>query len=218
MPHSGEVVLVHGMWHQPAHFDALRSVLQLSGHVVRAPRLHRGSLARDAAAVQQAIADCSEPPVLVAHSYGGAVAGHTTGARAMLFVTAFVLEVGESCADVAGPPPCRPAIVSNPDGSTSLDPTLAPEYFFGDCAPADVERAVALLVPQEGGHGRAPATARTWREVPTRYVVCEQDRAIDVDVQRRLAARCDAWASIPTGHSPFLSHPEVLAAEVGRLD
>ncbi len=217
MRHAGEVVLVHGMWHQPAHFDAFRTVLESAGYAVRAPRLHRGSLSKDAAAVQEAIEACAEPPVLVAHSYGGAVVGHTTGARAMLFVTAFVLEVGESCAGVAGPPPCRPAIVSNPDGGTSLDPALAPEYFFADCAPAEVERAVALLVPQGRGHGRTPASASTWRELPTRYVVCEQDRAIDVDVQRRLAARCTSQVSMRSSHSPFLSQPQALAAQLSTL-
>lgn len=211
------VVLVHGMWHQPAHFDAFRTALERAGHVVWVPLLHRGSLAEDVAAVQEAIEHCSEPPVLVGHSYGGAVIGHTTGARAMLFVTGFVLEVGESCATVAGPPPCMPAIVSNPDGSTSLDPDLAPEYFYADCAPEDVERAVAQLVRQGRGHGRTPAWASTWREVPTRYVVCEQDRAIEVEVQWRMAARCTTQVPMPTSHSPFVSQPEALAAEVSAL-
>lgn len=217
MRRAPEVVLVHGMWHRPGHFDRLRSALESAGYVVRVPALHRGSLAADAAAVQAAVDACAEPPVLVAHSYGGAVAGHVTGVRAMLFVTAFVLEVGESCASVAGPPPCRPAIISNPDGSTSLDPALAPEFFFADCAPGDVGRAVALLVPQARGTGRAEAVACTWRDVPTRYVVCEDDRAIDPGVQRRLAARCSTSVSIATSHSPFLSAPEGLVEQVVAL-
>jgi pimeloyl-ACP methyl ester carboxylesterase len=174
-------------------------------------------LAKDVVAVQAAVDACAEPPVLVAHSYGGAVAGHVTGARAMLLVTAFVLEVGESCAAVAGPAPCRPAIVVDPDGTTSLDPALAPEYFFADGDPAEVARAVRLLVPQARGHWGAPAAASTWREVPTRYVVCEQDRAVDVGVQRRLAARCTSAISIPTSHSPFLSAVEVLVEQVDAL-
>lgn len=217
MRRAPEVVLVHGMWHRPAHLDVLRSALASEGYVVRVPALHRGSLARDVAAVQAAVDACAEAPVLVAHSYGGAVAGHVTGVRAMLLVTAFVLEVGESCASVAGPPPCRPAIVSNPDGSTALDPGLAPEYFYADCPPEEVERAVALLVPQARGTGRAEAVACTWRDVPTRYVVCEQDRAIDPEVQRRLAARCSSSVSIATSHSPFLSRPSVLVEQVGVL-
>lgn len=214
---SPEVVLVHGLWHQPAHFDRLRSALESSGRAVRVPRLHRGSLDGDVAAVQAAVDACAAPPVLVAHSYGGAVAGQVSGASAMLFVTGFALEVGESCAQVAGPPPCRPAIVVAPDGTTSLDPALAPEYFFADADPGEVERAVRLLVPQARGHWRAPAQVCTWREVPTRYVVCEQDRAVDVGVQRRMAARCSSSVSVAASHSPFLTRPELIAAEVGAL-
>ena len=221
MRRAPEVVLVHGMWHRPEHFATFRAALEEAGYAVGVPALHRGSLAADVAAVQAAVdaslEGCGEPPMLVAHSYGGAVGGHVTGVRAMLLVTAFVLEVGESCASVAGEPPCRPAIVSNPDGSTSLDPALAAEYFYADCPPEAVERAVALLVPQARGTGRAVASASTWREVPTRYVVCENDRAIEPAVQRRLAARCSTSVSMATSHSPFISAPEALVEQVAML-
>jgi len=48
-----EVVLVHGLWHQPAHFDRLADDLRGQGVLVHVPRLHGGSLAADTAAVQQ---------------------------------------------------------------------------------------------------------------------------------------------------------------------
>ena len=53
--------------------------------------------------------------------------------------------------------------------------------------------------------------------MPTRYVVCEDDRAIDPVVQRRLAARCSTSVSMATSHSPFLSAPEALVEQVAVL-
>lgn len=217
MRRSPELVLVHGLWHQPEHFSRCARVLRERGYVVRVPRLHRGSLAADVAAVQDVVDRCADSPVLIGHSYGGAVIGQVSGAAAMLFVTAFVLEAGECCAEVADPPACLPAIVSNPDGSTSLDPSLVDEFFYADCSPEDVARAAELLVSQARGHGRGLVVTEAWRAVPTRYVVCSQDRAIDVGVQRRLAARCDSVGEWRASHSPFVSMPEALADELEVL-
>lgn len=208
---------MHGLWHRPAHFDPLRAALEQDGHRVHTPGLHRGSLAADAAAVQEVIASCATAPLLLGHSYGGAVIGHTTGEAGMLFVAAFVLEEGESCSGHSNPPSAAPAIDFLEDGSSVIRPELATAYFYADCDPEAAARAVAHLRPQAPGHGRATATAATWRDTPTRYVVCAADRALHPDIQRRLAQRCDSSVEIDASHSPFLSQPERIAAELARV-
>jgi hypothetical protein len=40
------VVLVHGFYHVPAHFDAVATYLRAAGRTVVVPELHRGSLRR----------------------------------------------------------------------------------------------------------------------------------------------------------------------------
>lgn len=212
-----DVVLVHGLWHRPVHFDPLREHLEAAGCRVQVPELHRGSLAADVAAVQDVVDACPAPPLLLGHSYGGAVIGHTTGSAGMLFVAAFVLEPGESCSGHSNPPSAAPAIDFLDDGRSVIRPDRATAYFYADCAPDAAERAVAALRPQAPGHGRAAATAATWREVPTRYVVCARDRALHPDIQRRLADRCDSSVEIDASHSPFLSRPERIADELFRL-
>ncbi|MDO5504133.1 MAG: alpha/beta hydrolase [Actinomycetia bacterium] len=209
-----DVVLVHGLWHRPSHLEALRVVLTDLGYDVRVPELHRGSLAADVAAVQQVVDSCAAPPLLLGHSYGGAVIGQISGAAGMLFVAAFVLEAGESCSGHSSPPSAAPAIDFLEDGRSLIRPELAREYFYADCRPEDADAAIADLRPQAPGHGRATASRVTWRDVPTRYVVCSEDRALHPDIQRRLAARCDSSAEIAASHSPFLSEPERIAAEV----
>jgi hypothetical protein len=47
------------------------------------------------------------------------------------------------------------------------------------------------------------------RRVAT-YIVCTDDRGVPVGLQRSAAQRCAATIEIPTSHSPFLSHPQLL--------
>lgn len=66
MKQPTEIVLVHGLWHQPAHFDRLADDLRRQGASVHVPRLHRGSLAADTAVVQELVDGCLVRPVVLA--------------------------------------------------------------------------------------------------------------------------------------------------------
>ena len=105
---------------------------------------------------------------------------------------------------------------------TSLDraedgtftPRLGPgaELFYNDCTGADIAWAMGQVRPQNMG-GKSPRPSRqAWRTTPSTYVVCAQDRALAPDSQRRLGARATQCIEWDTGHSPFLSRPELLAA------
>ncbi len=212
-----EVILVHGMWHQPGHFNFLAKSLEALGYRIRVPRLHRGNVAADVSVVQEEIDSCTRPPALLGHSYGGAVIGQTEGACAMLFVAAFVLHIGESCAKMGGPPLLESAIVTNIDGTTTLNPALARQHLFADCPADRADTAVRLLTRQDSGHGRTIAWRESWVEVPTRYVVCGTDQALDVKVQKQMASRCMSKATLRGGHSVYISQPNALAAEISSL-
>ena len=54
-------------------------------------------------------------------------------------------------------------------------------------------------------------TKAAWHDVPSTYVVCTEDRAVGVGLQRVLAQRCTRSIEWPTSHSPFLSRPELVA-------
>lgn len=56
------VVLVHGLYHDPRHFDLVVAELAAAGVEVAVPELHRGSLAADTAAVQAVVDAMAEPP------------------------------------------------------------------------------------------------------------------------------------------------------------
>src|SRR5918999_1037778 len=63
--------------------------------------------------------------------------------------------------------------------------------------------------------GQAPR-AVAWREKPSTYVVCAEDRATPPEAQRGYARRAGKVVELPTGHHPMLSHPELLARVIAE--
>ena len=127
-----EVVLVHGLWHQPAHFDRLADDLRGQGVLVHVPRLHRGSLAADTAAVQETVDGCRTAPVVVGHSYGGSVITGLERVGHLFYVAAFVPASAESGALLGGAGALvNDAVQRNDDGTSSIRRN-APETF---CTP-----------------------------------------------------------------------------------
>jgi pimeloyl-ACP methyl ester carboxylesterase len=204
------VVLVHGLWHQPGHFEEVARRLRHAVVEVSVPELHRGSLAADTAAVQQLVDTMSRPPIVLGHSYGGSVITGLTAIVHLVYVAAFVPTEHESAAALGGPHLIDTIVHRRADGRTELDPVGAMSTLYGDCTPGDAARAVALLRPQAPGHGRGIPERAAWRTVPSTYVVCTDDHAIDPAIQQRLATRCATILSLATSHSPFCSRPELV--------
>jgi pimeloyl-ACP methyl ester carboxylesterase len=220
------VVLVHGAWHGawcwapvvarleaagvpvvaldlPGHGDNPRPLTDLHGH---------------GDAVRAALDGVDGPVVLVGHSYGGAAitdAGNHPTVRHLVYVTGFVLDAGESAAtnplEGGEGSAVDAAIRLDADGIATIDPEGAVDAFFHDCDPADAAAAVARLVPEDlSGFAQSPRVV-AWRERPSTYVLCTDDRAIMPPLQRNLAARCDRTVEIASSHSPFLSRPDELS-------
>ncbi|MFK0173192.1 alpha/beta fold hydrolase [Streptomyces sp. NPDC090306] len=211
-------VLVHGLYHQPEHFAAVAERLRVRGVDVAVPELHRGSLRADTAAVQAAVDELPEPPVLLGHSYGGSVITGVGGARHLVYLAAFVPDVGESAAALGGASrELRAAIVPVAGGSTVLHTGRAADVLYGDCPDPAASRAVGLLREQGAGCGRGVPERQSWKGAASTYVVCAQDRAVDPALQRELAARCTGVREWRTGHSPFVGHPRLVADLVLEL-
>ncbi|MGW1507231.1 alpha/beta fold hydrolase [Streptomyces mirabilis] len=212
------VVLVHGLYHRPEHFAVLVERLRTAGTEVVVPELHRGSLPADTAAVQAAIDALPEPPIVLGHSYGGSVITGVRGAGHLVYLAAFVLDAGESAAGLGGASPqLQNAINPEPDGSTSLHPDRAIDILYGDCPEPLAARAVGLLRAQAPGCGRGVPERHSWKHIPSTYVVCAQDRAIDPGLQRRMASRCTDVREWQTGHSPFVAQPDLIVELLREL-
>ncbi len=86
----------------------------------------------------------------------------------------------------------------------------------GGSPAASVAQVRARSVPESTRPAREAVhwTAGRYGTVPRTYVVCEQDRMISPDAQRRMIARvgCDRVETLETGHAPFYSAVNDLAS------
>ncbi len=173
-----------------------------------------GDMYADADAVRAALEEEDEPVMLVGHSYGGmvitdAAAGHEN-VEHLVYVTSVLPDSGETMADFGGEP--GPWMDPRPeDGTMGIKAELTPDAFMPDCDEEAVAGALKRLTRQPlAVFGQTPR-AVAWREKPSTYVVCAEDRATPPEVQREYARRAGRVVELPTGHHPMLSRPELLA-------
>jgi pimeloyl-ACP methyl ester carboxylesterase len=98
-------------------------------------------------------------------------------------------------------------------GRTYWEPETARELFFHDCTD-DVARSAAGRLRAQAPTPVAETTpVRAFPDVPSRYVIGEQDRAVSPEWAAK-AARERLGVEpvrIPGSHSPFLARPTELA-------
>jgi pimeloyl-ACP methyl ester carboxylesterase len=221
-------VLVHGAFADASGFAAVIRQLQAQGVSVRAPMNPLRGLASDADAIARYTSAIDGPVVLVGHSYGGAVISQAAPAindvRALVYLAAFALDVGESCAGVMEPfPPSKlastnvptpydaPGAVGGPDLFISID-----EFHETFCADLSDTIAGPMAVSQRPLSAAAfteGATVVGWKDIPSWYLVSERDNAIPPDCERFMAQRMNAVTeSVDGSHTAFIAQPEVAAA------
>lgn len=221
-----KVVLVHGSYYGAWCWDRLAPELERLGHRVTAVDLpisdpNAGASEYADAAIAQI--DWSEPPVVVGHSMGGLVtpiiAARRT-VRKLVFLAAMLPKPGASIGDqratepVDGTiPPTTAEWTDLGDGVWMIGPDTAREIFFNDAVPADAAWAGAQLRPQSYRVVTEVTPLAAWPDVPSAYIVCRDDRAVNPEWGRRAAReRLGVEAlEIDGDHSPFLSRPMELA-------
>ena len=106
------VVLVHGGFVDGSGWEGVYKILRRDGYTVAIVQNPTVSLAEDVAATRRIIAAQTDPVVLVGHSYGGVViteAGNDPKVAALVYITAFAPDKGESVSSlIKDPPPGAP--------------------------------------------------------------------------------------------------------------
>jgi pimeloyl-ACP methyl ester carboxylesterase len=224
------VVLVHGAFAESSSWDGVIDPLLDAGHPVIAAANPLRGLAADAAAVADVVRAVEGPVVLAAHSYGGAVisnvpadAGNLVG---LVYACGFAPEAGETCFSLAGMFPgsmlgettVRP--VRRSDGTTDLyiASDRFHELFCPDVPAPEAARMAATQRPATQEALTEPSREHShWREVPSRFVIGEEDRIIPAALQHYMAERAHAERTleIPGGsHAITVSHPEAVAQQI----
>jgi pimeloyl-ACP methyl ester carboxylesterase len=158
------------------------------------------------------------PVVLAGHAYAGGVIGATGHPRiqALVYVAALAPDEGETVADVfyRNPPhPQAPELEPDKDGWIWL-PTNAFAVAFAQHATtqehallAAVQRPIAAQCIQK------PVPRPGWKDIPTWFLIAEEDRMINPDTQKFMAERIQARThSHKVDHAPLITRPEVVTA------
>jgi pimeloyl-ACP methyl ester carboxylesterase len=215
------VVLVHGAFADGSSWSKVIQLLQVAGHRVIAVQLELAALADDSATTRTVLAAQGGPTVLVGHSYGGAVisgAGvDSPHVISLVYVAGYAPDEGESVFDaVAGfpnPPGIAHLIPDYRQGFVRVDPAGYPQFFMQDVTPVE---ARALAVTQKAAAEAAFSTKLgqpAWRTLPSWYLVSEDDRMINPDAERKMAARIGATtiALRAASHASPVSRPGEVA-------
>src|SRR6516165_1858971 len=221
------IVLVHGAFADASGFGGVIRELERDGHtVVAIPNPLRG-LASDAESIATRVRAIDGPVVLVGHSYAGAPMGQAaaelTNVRALVFLAAIGLDVGESVAGVQEPFP-PPMVVSTsyltdydaPGAAGGPELYIQPDKFhetFCADAPSDVAEVMAVTQrPLAGAALQEQATAAGWKTIPSWYLISEEDNGISPEAQRFMAERMKATTETINGsHAAFSAQPRKVA-------
>jgi pimeloyl-ACP methyl ester carboxylesterase len=224
------VVLIHGAFAESSSWDGVIDPLTAAGHPVICAANPLRSLASDAAAVADVVRAIDGPVVIAGHSYAGSVmsnipadAGEIVG---LVFVDAFAPEPGEHCFQLAamfpgsmlGPDTSR--AVPRSDGTTDLYVASDSfnEVFCQDVPAAQAARMAVTQRPATQEALTEPSgDAPLWRDVPSRFVIGEEDRVIPAKLQHFMAERAHARETLEipgASHAITVSHPEAVARQI----
>ncbi len=217
------IVLVHGAFAESSSWNSVIDSLVSAEHPVIAAANPLRDLATDAASIGDLIRTIDGPVVLVAHSYGGAVisnvpadAGEIAG---LVYVNGFAPDPGESCFALAGQFPgsmlgeatLRP--VPRSEGTTDLYiiQDRFHELFCPDVPAPEAARMAATQRPATQEALVAPSGERPLsRELPSWFVIGDEDRIIPPELQRFMAERAGARRTLEipgASHALTVSQP-----------
>jgi pimeloyl-ACP methyl ester carboxylesterase len=220
------IVLVHGAFADASSWSGVIKILRKDGYFVIAAANPLHGVKSDGRYVASLVGELKAPVVLVGHSYGGSVIteaanGHPN-VKALVYVSAFAPDTGESASDLANKfpgstlgPTLAPA-VPLPDGGKDL--YILQDRFHAQFA-ADVPAAQAALMavtqrPVTEAALNEKSGEAAWKSIPSWFIYGTADRNIPPAAMVFMAKRAhakDVVAVKGASHVVMVSHPAAVA-------
>jgi pimeloyl-ACP methyl ester carboxylesterase len=217
------IVLVHGAFVDQTSWQPVADILTKKGYNVTLVENPLTSLSADVDATKQALAKQNGRTVLVGHSWGGVViteAGNDPKVSALVYVSAFAPDIGQSLASLAeSGPPTEGAAAIRPDdqGNLYIDPKVFPSAVAADLPPQIAESLATHQLPLSHAAFVAPVDTAAWRDKRTFYVITTEDKVIAPEAQRFFAAEMKAHTTEVAGsHASLVVHAKEVAAAIER--
>jgi pimeloyl-ACP methyl ester carboxylesterase len=235
-------VLIHGGFHGAWCWAKLGPLLAEQGHGVAA--LDMPGNGADMTPHDQITLECyaqkicgvletaDAPVILVGHSLGGmsiSLAAERMPGRIkrLVYLAGFIPRDGQSLLssvrETSTLPPGSPTFEDGWTGLTQPVPSAEESIarFYNDCSEEDIAFALPRLKPQVNAPRITPVrlTEARFGSVPRIFIACEKDNAMTPERRKAVAEHggCEKVLSLPTGHSPFFSAPEMLAVMLDAI-
>jgi pimeloyl-ACP methyl ester carboxylesterase len=217
------IVLVHGAFADSSGWEAVADRLTDRGYPVLAFSNPLRGPVSDGEYLRQFIDTVPGPIVLVGHSYGGAVITNAaTGdpdVKALVYVAAYAPAEGENVATanhlggghtvVTDHLVLRPYPGARPnDADAYIDPAWFHRLFAQDLPRGQTKFMAASQRPGALGALLLASGAPAWEEIPSWYIVANQDRIIPPEAERAMAERAGATTvHVNSSHVVMMSQP-----------
>jgi len=215
-PGIKNVVLVHGAFADGSGWEAVAKILEKDGYTVSIAQPPETSYAEDVKSAKAAVDAMGGPVVLVGHSYGGSIiseAGNDANVAALVYIAAFALDEGDSCASIEQAlPQASKAFKPDSNGNWWIDEAQFAADFAADIPPAESHYMAISQVPISTDSFTHKVTSPAWKTKPTWYMVASADRSINPDQERMMAKRAKAkTVEVNASHVAYMSHPKETA-------
>ena len=206
------IVFVHGIWADGSCFSKVIPPLQAEGNQVIASQHGLDSLEGDVATVTRTIGRVSGPVLLVGHSYGGTVitaAGTDDRVAGLVYIAGLAPDETETSQSLLDQFPVTDVFsyVEVADGRVWMLPE-GTRAFAGDLSEQEQQLAWATHIAPDAGLFNAKVGGTAWRTKPSWYIVANNDRSVQPDLERSIAKRMGARTyDVDSSHVPMLSQP-----------
>src|ERR1700726_2258355 len=215
------VLLVHGAFADGSGWEAVAKILEKDGYTVSVLQEPETSYAEDQKSAKAAIDAMDWPVVLVGHSYGGSLiteAGNHPKVAALVYIAAFELDAGESCASIEqAVPQASKAFKPDANGNWWIDQPHFAADFAADIPPAQAHFMAISQLPISTDAFTHKVTTPAWKTKPSWYMVATKDRSINPDQERMMAKRANAKTiEVDSSHVAYISHAKETAKLIGE--
>ncbi|WP_024914144.1 alpha/beta fold hydrolase [Chania multitudinisentens] len=230
------IVLIHGAWQGGWVWQIITSslkihncsitVIDLPGHGENIYPIEKVTLELYIDQVVKKIMSLNGPVQLIGHSMAGIVISGVAEKIPdkidnLIYLCAFLPCNGDSVMSLSQLFPQHPQLITNMvEGglATELSATSKMEIFMHDSSEDIAKLAMSNFGIQAIEPIYTPLTLSqaNFGSVKKHYIRCNKDRAIPPELQDIMLCRvpCDTVQELPSGHSPFFSHPMELVETI----
>lgn len=209
------IVLVHGAFADGSSWQRVIPLLERDGYTVTAVQNPLTSLTDDVATTKRVIDAQAGSIVVVGHSYGGSVitgaAADNPQVKALVYIAAYAPDADEKISELNSkyaPPPLVSALAPDSAGFLYIDRSKLHDVFAKDVSIAEANVMAATQKPISSAVFNQVVNRAAWKTIPSWYLVAQDDRSINPELERFMANRTGATTTeIRSSHVPFLSQP-----------